>query len=80
MTFEDEYGPPPDGYAYIGGGPAMQLIDPVWCPTGHPAELIRRSTYRCQAHGNVLHPSWTCSCGQEIWRVAGEFAGELRCR
>jgi hypothetical protein len=68
---------PPDGFEWTGRGMEIRLIDPEWCPTGHPAMLIRRDFAHCAEHRG--HNAWTCSCGQVIYRHAGEFLGELRC-
>jgi hypothetical protein len=67
---------PPDGYEYTGRTPhEIQLIDPEHCPAGHPADLIRRGWDHCATHGS--HNNWRCACGQQIWRVEGQFVGEL---
>lgn len=67
----------PDGYEWIDGGPAMRLIDPEWCPQGHPMQLVQRGWNHCKAHDH--HKRWTCGCGQQVWRVGGQFVGE-QCR
>jgi hypothetical protein len=65
---------PPDGYEYTGRTPhEIRLVDPVHCPGGHPARLVRRGWSHCPEHGT--HYSWACACGQEIWRVEGAFVG-----
>lgn len=72
-------GLPPDGYRWTGKGMEIELIDPDWCPAGHPADLVKRGIHRCAVHGYAIHHEWTCSCGQLIWRVEGQFVGE-QCR
>ncbi len=68
--------PIPDGYEPAPGG-GIQVMEPLTCPTGHPALLIRQDYVRCDEHGG--HHAWTCSCSQRIFRHAGEFVGELDC-
>lgn len=76
----DDRPPIPDGYEYAEPtGTQIRLIDPVWCPAGHPAVLTQRSHINCQEHGE-LHHYWTCACGQVIWRYRGTFVDELPCR
>jgi hypothetical protein len=67
----------PDGYAWVDGGPAIRLVDPQWCPAGHPAVVVRRDLPRCEQHR--YHHAWTCRCGQAIYRHDGEFVGVLGC-
>lgn len=72
--------PPKDGYEWTGRTPTeIRLVDPLFCPAGHPADLVRSSHINCERH-RVLHPEWWCSCGQKIWRFEGAFVGELPCR
>lgn len=67
----------PDGYRWTGRGLEMVLIDPLWCPAGHPFEWGQRGPLDyCELHGQ--HNTWRCECSQQIWRVNGEFVGE-RC-
>jgi hypothetical protein len=70
-----------DGYEYTQAAPSteIRLIDPVWCPAGHPTLLTRRSEVNCQQH-RALHHEWTCTCGCIIWRFEGAFVDELPCR
>lgn len=73
--------PLPDGYRWTGRTEhEIVLIDPDTCPAGHPAELVRRGFTRCSdpAHGR-RHNTWTCACGQTIYRVPGAFVGEVMC-
>jgi hypothetical protein len=69
---------PPDGYAWVDGGPGIVLVDPEWCPAGHPMELHQRGYAPCAEHKG--HPQWTCRCGQVIYRGGGEFVDVLECR
>lgn len=71
-------GPPPDGYEWTGRQTEIRLIDPTWCPTGHPIESFRRGYTHCSQHHG--HTYWTCECGQDIYRAPGQFTGEtLEC-
>lgn len=67
----------PDGYERWGEQ-GLRLIDPEWCPQGHPFEGGSRGFVPCVEHDG--HPSWRCPCGQKIYRHAGEFVGELDCQ
>lgn len=69
---------PPDGYRWIDGGPAIELVDPDDCPAGHPMQLRQRGYAPCTEHRG--HPTWTCQCGQIVYGVAGAFVGALSCR
>lgn len=70
--------PPPDGYAWIDDGPGIVLIDPDRCPAGHPMRWGQRAGITpCRRHGP--HLTWTCSCGQRVYRASGRFVGELDC-
>lgn len=69
--------PPPDGFRWINGGPAMELIDPDPCPGGHPLTGQRGWTPCYQHRG---HKTWMCGCGLTLYRVPGAFVTELSCR
>jgi hypothetical protein len=69
---------PPDGYQWIGDGPAIRLIDPTTCPAGHPLQIDKRGHAPCTEHRG--HPMWTCACGQEVYRITGAFVDVLTCR
>lgn len=77
MGNKDEHSPP-DGYEWVDGGPGIRLIDPEFCPSGHPFELYQRGYAPCIEHRG--HPKWSCRCGVVVFRDAGEFVTELRCR
>lgn len=67
----------PDGYERWGEQ-GLVLIDPDWCPTGHPFAFGQRlSNTLCRRHGH--HHAWLCACGQRIWRVPGAFVDQLDC-
>jgi hypothetical protein len=66
----------PDGYRLTGRGPEVELIDPAWCPTGHPVEQFRRGFTQCTDWEHQGHTYWMCSCGQDIYRAPGAFVGE----
>lgn len=67
----------PDGYA-PWGEQGMALVDPVFCPAGHPIEhLSRGGVAKCWEHQD--HVMWRCACGQLIYRHDGAFWGELEC-
>ena len=71
---------PPDGFRWSGRTPhEIVLIDPATCPAGHPAEIVRRGLERCDDWAHDGHKSWTCRCGQDIYRADGAFVGELDC-
>jgi hypothetical protein len=66
----------PDGYERTGRTPMeIRLIDPEVCPAGHPMRLVRRGWSHCALQHH--HESWTCACGQEVWRVGGVFIDDL---
>ena len=68
----------PDGYRRAADGVGLVLIDPIYCPAGHPFEFgARQSIVRCEKHGT--HYSWICACGQWIYRVEGAFVGSPDC-
>ena len=69
--------PPPDGYRWTGRQTEIELIDPDWCPAGHPVTSFRRGYAHCSRHDG--HTYWTCQDDHDIWRVPGEFVDRLDC-
>jgi hypothetical protein len=69
----------PDCYA-PWGEMGMVLVDPVWCPAGHPIEqLTRGGVTHCSDPEHQPHLTWRCACGQPIYRIPGVYVGELEC-
>jgi hypothetical protein len=67
----------PDGYERLPNG-GIRLVDPLWCPQGHPFVSGQRGYAACSEHHG--HPQWTCACKQKIYRHAGAFVDELPCQ
>lgn len=71
---------PPDGFRWSGRTEhEIVLNDPEVCPAGHPAQLVRRGFERCTDWAHSGHNSWTCACGQDIYRADGAYVGQLDC-
>lgn len=67
----------PDGYRRRGEH-GLVLIDPDWCPAGHPFAFGQRGApVLCREHDT--HNSWICACGQWIYRAPGAFVDKLDC-
>jgi len=67
-------GEPPDGHRWTGHGTKMELVDPLWCPQGHPILAFRRASVPCPVHHRDY--AWYCSCGETIYRDSGAFTDE----
>lgn len=79
MVREVRREPLPDCYA-PWGEMGMALVDPTWCPAGHPLlKFTRGGVTHCADRSHEAHLTWACSCGQLIYRIPGVYVGELAC-
>jgi hypothetical protein len=71
----------PDGYRWDGDGPGIVLIDPEWCPANvHPFVIRSRDgVTHCTNPDHPPHCTWTCICGEKVYRFDRAFWGGLQC-